>query len=258
MFLEDLTYARWVAFLIILFRSGAVVAAMPVLGSQNVPPMLKVFISLMLAFVLWPVVELGDFKLPTTLLGFLPLMIGEILIGMILGLAARLLLASVQIMGQMAGFQMGFAVANVIDPMSGNQISILGQFAYLVAILTFLAVGGHHFFLRALADSFTLVPPGDFGLSQGLFERMMRLAGDMFTLAVRMGIPIIGALLFTSVIMGVLAKTVPQMNILIVGFPLKITVGLVMLSITFTVMVPVMAKAIGNLGNVFTALMKAM
>ena len=244
--------------MVILVRTSAVVVAMPVLGSTNLPALVKAFMSLVLALVLWPVVDMSGFKPPTTLLGFLPLMVGEVLIGVILGLSARLLLTSLQIMGQMAGFQMGFAVANVIDPMSGMQISVLGQFVYLVGILVFLAVGGHHMFIRALADSFTLVPPGDFGLSTGLFKQMMALASKMFYLAVRIGAPIIGALLFTSVIMGVLAKTVPQMNILIVGFPLKITVGLVMLAATMTVLVPVMVKVFKNLGAVLTGLLKAM
>jgi len=255
---EGLTYGGWAAFMVILVRTSALVAAMPVLGSPNLPAVVKAAIALILALVLWPVVDLGGLQAPTTLMGFLPLVVGETLIGVILGLSARLLLTSLQIMGQMAGFQMGFAVANVIDPMSGMQISVLGQFVYLVGILVFLAVGGHHMFIRALADSFTLVPPGSFGLSQGLFQQMMGLAANMFYLAVRIGAPIIGALLFTSVIMGILAKTVPQMNILIVGFPLKITVGLVMLAATITVLVPVMAKVFKNLGAVLTGLLKAM
>lgn len=258
MFLENLTYGQWAGFIVILVRCGAVVAAMPVIGSTTVPPQLKVFVSLVLAFMLWPVVDLSGLKPPTTFFGLVPLLLGEILIGVILGLAARLLLTSLQIMGQMAGFQMGFAMANVVDPMSGMQISVLGQFVYLIGVLVFLAVGGHHHFIRALADSFTLVPPGEFGLSQGLATAMMDLTSQMFTLALRIGAPIIGALLFTSVIMGVLAKTVPQMNVLIVGFPLKIGVGLVMLGLTILVLVPIMSQVFGNLGAVLTTLLKAM
>jgi len=203
-------------------------------------------------------VELDASQIPRDLWSFALLGVGEVLIGTILGLAVHILLTSVQIMGQLAGFQMGFAVANVIDPIGGEQISVLAQFSYLMALLVFFAVGGHHWFIKALADSFALVPPGQFGMSASLYKQMMKLAGDMFALAVRLGAPVIGALLFTQVILGILAKTVPQMNILIVGFPLTISVGLFFLAMTMTMMLPAMGNLFRNLGPVLAGLLKAM
>jgi flagellar biosynthetic protein FliR len=183
---------------------------------------------------------------------------GEMMIGFILALSLRLIMTAAQVMGQLVGFQMGFAVANVVDPMSGAQVSVLAQFAYLVTVLVFLGVGGHLALIRALADSFTLVPPGGFGLSQNLLTRMMDLTAMMFSLAVRIGAPLIGALLFTQVTMGILAKTVPQMNILMVGFPLTISVGLIFLSLTLGLMVPIMENIFGNLRPIFNGLLRAM
>jgi len=246
------------AFLLVLMRSAALILTLPFLGSDNLPTLLKAGLCLALAVFLLPVVEIDASRVPRNLWNFVLLGTGEVMIGAILGLAVHLLLTSVQIMGQLAGFQMGFAVANVIDPIGGEQISVLAQFAYLMAILVFFAVGGLHWFIKALADSFVLVPPGQFGMSASLYKQMMKLAGDMFSLAVRLGAPVIGALLFTQVILGILAKTVPQMNILIVGFPLTISVGLFFLAMTMTMMLPAMGNLFRNLGPVLAGLLKAM
>ena len=135
---------------------------------------------------------------------------------------------------------------------------MLAQFSYLMVILVMFAVGGHHWFFRALADSFALVPPGDFSLSRSLFDQIMKMGGDMFSVAIRLGAPVIAALLFTQVSMGILAKTVPQMNILMVGFPLTITVGLLFLSLALTLMVPLMGSTFNDLGPALVGLLKAM
>jgi flagellar biosynthetic protein FliR len=189
---------------------------------------------------------------------FLLVVAGEIVLGAILGLAVRMLMTSVQIMGQLIGFQMGFAVANVLDPVSGVQASVLAQFAFLITILVMFSINAHHYFFRALADSFTLVPVGQLSLGQDLFRQVMDAASRMFSLAVRLGAPVIAALLFTDVIMGILAKTVPQMNILMVGFPIKITVGMFFLSLTMTLIIPMLADIFEDIGPMLAGLMKAM
>jgi flagellar biosynthesis protein FliR len=254
----DFTYAQWATFMMALVRTSGLIAMAPFLGSPNIPAMAKAGLSLLIALLLTPLVTLPPASVPTQDLQFLLFCAGELLIGMILGLALRLLLTSVQIMGQLVGFQMGFAVANVVDPMSGTQVSLVAQFAYLMTLLVFLGVGGHLTLIKALADSFTLVPPGDFSFSQGLFTRMMDLAAMMFSLSVRIGAPLIGALLMTQVTMGFLAKTVPQMNILMVGFPITISIGMIFLSLVLTLLVPIMENVFGNLGPLLSGLLKAM
>ena len=254
----DFSLAQIAGFMLILLRTSALIATLPFFGSQNLPPMTQAGLALTFSLMLTPVVKLDPGLFPRTLPDFALLAAGEVMIGAILGLAVRLLLTSVQIMGQLAGFQMGFAVANVFDPLGGGQVSVVAQFCYLMGILVFLAVGAHLEFFRALADSFVMVPPGGFSLSRGLFEQVMKLTTEMFSLSIRIGGPVIGALLFVQVAMGVLAKTVPQMNILIVGFPLTITVGLIFLSVTLALLVPVLGRVFQGLGPMLNSLMKAM
>ncbi|MCB2184855.1 MAG: flagellar biosynthetic protein FliR [Deltaproteobacteria bacterium] len=258
MSLGNLNFNDLLIFLLVLLRTGALMMSLPVFSSPAIPPLAWAGLVLSTSLLLTPVVPVDPARFPANLPSYALLGVGEIMIGGILGLSVNMIFTAVQIMGQLAGFQMGFAVANVIDPLNGGQISVLSQFCYIISLLVLLGVGAHHWFFKALADSFTLVPPGDFSMSEGLYMQVMRIAADMFSLSLRIGAPVIGAMLLTKVAMGILAKTVPQMNILIVGFPLFIGVGLIFLSLTLTVMVPILAKTFDQLGPVLAGLLKAM
>jgi flagellar biosynthetic protein FliR len=253
-----MSFGQVAGFLLVLVRAGALLLTLPFFGSPQVPPLAKAGLALSVALVLAPVVPVPAEAVPRATGDFLLVVAGEIVLGAILGLAVRMLMTSVQIMGQLIGFQMGFAVANVLDPVSGVQASVLAQFAFLITILVMFSINAHHYFFRALADSFTLVPVGQLSLGQDLFRQVMDAASRMFSLAVRLGAPVIAALLFTDVIMGILAKTVPQMNILMVGFPIKITVGMFFLSLTMTLIIPMLADIFEDIGPMLAGLMKAM
>ena len=258
MIFGDLSYTQWAAFLLILVRCAALLLTLPFFSSNNLPTMAKAGLALSLAILLTGTVRVDPGSFPTKIWDFLLLLGAEAIIGAILGLSVQLLMTSVQIMGQLVGFQMGFAMANVIDPVGGGQISVLAQLSYLMAILVMFTVNGHHWFFKTLADSFALLPVGKVALTKNLFEQMMQISGEMFSLAIRLGAPVIGALLFTQVSMGILAKTVPQMNILMVGFPITITVGLIFLSLSMLVIIPMLVKLFSNLGPVLAGLIKAM
>jgi flagellar biosynthetic protein FliR len=256
--LSDYTFDQWAVFLLILLRTSSLFVTMPFFSSNNIPAMVKIGLSLALSIMLQPLLDLDAGAYPREITGFALLAAGELMIGAIMGLCVRMLMTSVQIMGQLAGFQMGFAVANVIDPIGGDQASILAQFCYLMAFLLFLALDGQVIIINALKDSFAYVPPGTFSISSGLFETMMRLAGAMFSLALQIGAPLIGALLFTQVAMGIVAKTVPQMNILIVGFPVTISVGMIFLSLIMAIMVSILSGRFSGLTELLQQVMRGM
>lgn len=258
MFFADATYQQWTHFLLILVRCSALIALLPFFGSNNVPTVVKAGLSLALAIFLQPLVRIDPALFPRGLDSLVVLAFGELMVGAILGFSVRLLFAGVQIMGHLVGFQMGFSVANVLDPMGGEQVSVVGQFCYIVAILTFFAVGGHHWFFISVAESFKAVPPGQFSFSHILLDQLTTMSAEMFEVSLKLGAPVIGTLLAADVAMGILAKTVPQMNILIVGMPMKIGLGLFFLAMTMGFMVMTMAASFGDLGPVLGAFLKAM
>jgi flagellar biosynthetic protein FliR len=181
----------------------------------------------------------------------------ELLLGLVLGLSVRLILTGFEMAGQFMGFQMGFTIVNVVDPQSGSQTSIMAQFSYILAILIFLMANGHHYLIQALARSFELVPPGGFVPHAEVFAKLAKLSSHMFTVALKIAAPVMSSLLLATIALGIVSKTVPQMNILIVGFPLNIGIGLVLLGFSMSTVVPYVVRLFGQLLPVMERLMQA-
>ena len=214
-------------FILILVRVSVVLYLFPIFSSTVLPSFVKAGFALATALVLFPVVPVSPAGFPNTVPAVLMMMVSELFVGLVLGLSVRMFMAAVELAGQLIGFQMGFAIINVLDPQTGTQISIMGQIGNLVVIVIFLALNGHHSMIMGLVESFQRVDIGMISLKQGFLTQVIFLMGDMFVLAIKIGAPAIVALLFTSTAFGITAKFVPQMNILIAAFPVKIVVGLI-------------------------------
>lgn len=219
-------------FLLVLIRCSVVLFFLPIFGSRNWPLLAKVGFVVLLAFILFPKAREQSWALPALVADYGLVVITELLFALCLGLGINMIFAAVQLGGQLLGFQLGFSIVNVIDPQSGSQISIIGQFLYLMTILLFLALNGHHLFISSLADSISLIRPGRINLDAGLFNQIMRLTLLMFELSIKMVAPAVAVLLFAKTTMGIVAKAVPQINIMIVSFPLNIGIGLFFLGIS--------------------------
>ena len=245
-------------FLLILVRVIAILLTAPIFNSRNIPVLFKVGLSFAVSLILFPILNLQD--LPVRF-DAIPLVIGivsEILIGIIIGLSARMIFVGIQLAGQLVGFQMGLAMANIIDPATSEQVPLLAQLNNLIALLIFLAINAHYWFLRALVESFRLVPPFEFQFTNSLMEQLMSLAGNIFIIAVKVGAPLIVVLLLMSVAFGLAARTVPQMNIFFVAMPLKILVGLIFLLLALPYMTSFFESIFSGLGNDILRLLNAM
>ena len=172
-------------------------------------------------------------------------------------MTVNLIFIGLQIAGQISGYQMGLAIAQVMDPAGGEQVPLLAQFFQLFAFLIFLTINAHHWFLMALTDSFQLVPPFGFKVSGSLIEQLIRVAGNMFVIGIKVGAPVIAALLLTSIAFGLIARTVPQMNVLFVAMPLKIIIGLLFIGFSLPYLSSFLKAVFTNLGNTIFLLMKA-
>jgi len=244
-------------FILVFLRTGAMMAMMPVIGDNATPLRIKAGLSLIIAFMIAPVVSVAHIPDPA-LLDLALKMAGEVLIGVMIGFAARLIFAGIQIAGQFVGFQMGFAIVNVIDPISSAQVSIIAQIQYLLAILIFLIINGHHFFIMAIAEGYRVLPAFGFQFSGALMDAVFQLSRDMFVIALKLSAPIIAVLFFTNVGLGIIARTVPQMNIFIVGFPLQIGIGLIAFGLMIPFMVKMFEKLILGLNSQVSWLIKLM
>ena len=231
--------------------------SMPIFTSKSIPVLFNFGLALAASIILYPLLDLKSFPVVTHLGSLAIGAIGEILIGITIGMTVNLIFVGLQIAGQISGYQMGLAIAQVMDPAEGQQVPLLAQFYQLFAFLMFLTLNAHHWFLMALAESFQLVPPFGFKISGSLIEQLLQVAGNMFVIAIKVGAPVIAALLLTSIAFGLIARTVPQMNVLFVAMPLKIIIGLLFIGFSLPYLSSFLKTVFTNLGNTIFLLMKA-
>jgi len=245
------------AAILVFIRIGAILIMAPLFGSRNVPFQLKAGLSLVLAMVIFPVAGFQEVYL-TGIPSLVTAMMGEVLIGVIIGFTARLIFSAVQLAGQLIGFQMGFGIVNVIDPQTSTQFSIVAQFQNIMTLLIFLALDAPYWFILAITSSFELMPPLGFWFMNSLMEAIVSLSCDMFVIAAKVAAPVIAVLLFTSVALGLIARTVPQMNIFIVGFPIKIAIGLLGVGLSLPLLSVMLRNLFRRMGEDIIVLMKLM
>lgn len=230
---------------------------MPILKSKSIPVLFKVGLALATSAVLFPILKLENYRVVSGLAPLAIGMLGEILLGITIGLAVSLIFVGLQLAGNLAGYQMGLALARVMDPSANEQIPLLAQFYQMFALLVFLSLNAHHWFLRALAESYQLVPPFGFHFSSSLMDQLVSLAGNMFVIAIKVGAPVIAAMLLTSIAFGLVARTVPQMNVFIVAMPLKIGVGLFFIGVGLPYLSSFLKTVFSQLGLTIMLLLKA-
>ena len=245
-------------FFLIFLRVGAILMSIPVFDSKSIPLFFKIALAFATSIILFPMLRVDPVPMATSVLALAVGVTGEILLGLIIGFSVKLIFAGIQLAGQLAGYQMGMALANVMDPSSSQQVPLLAQFNNLFGLLIFISINAHYLFIRALTHSFEMVPPLNVNFSGSLMEHLIKMSGNIFVIGIQVGAPVIAALLITSVAFGLIARTVPQMNVLIVGMPLKIVIGLLFLGISLPYFSAFLKKIFGGLGPNIIFMLKAM
>ena len=230
-------------FLLVFTRVSSFFVTAPLFSYRTIPVWQRLGIGLILAFILTPV--LGEAVALSIDASFPLLLMKEAVLGIGLGMVAFIIMSAIQIAGGFIDFQMGFAIANVIDPQTGAQSPLLGQFFNAVAMLLLLAVNGHHMILDGIYYSYQFVPIDQLSLafeSSSFAEFSTILLASVFTIAFQMAIPVVATLFLVDLALGITARAVPQMNIFVVGFPIKITVSFLVLVTMIPVMVTLIRK----------------
>jgi flagellar biosynthetic protein FliR len=253
------------AWLLVLFRLTGVFLFAPVFGSAVIPARVKVFLALGLSFCVYPallepghpsarlvkpVVESG-----LSLWGVAGAVAVELLIGMVIGYGASMALFGVQIAGHVMDQQLGLGLAGVINPEFNEQSGIVSEVYYTLAVALFLIVGGHRVVLGALIGSFQRIPLGGFQVDGAVADLVLGLFATMLDVALRISGPLLCLVLLETVALGFIARTVPQINILSVGFSLRILIGMSLLigglGITAEVFTTELEQALGRLVDFF-------
>lgn len=226
-------------FLLILVRVTGLFSIAPVLGNENVPMITRLGLSVMISFIMLPLMHTTQ----STVLDSFPLytyfILQEFAVGIAIGFIGTVYFAMFFLAGTVMDRQTGFALANVIDPLTDMEVPIFGNFYNILFMLLFLGINGHHIFIRALYDSYKFIPIGHtISMNLNFVEFVISLFRDITILAFILSAPIMVTAFLANVMLGIFAKTMPQINVFVVGMPLRIIVGLLTVWITLQTVLP--------------------
>lgn len=225
--------AHAVPWTLVLFRVGGVFVAAPLLASSMIPMKYRALMSAVIAAGLYPLVGPGlDVPADMDLFGLIPLVAGEALIGFSIGAIGMLPLIGMEFAGSIAGHQMGFGLARVYSPETDSDTELLGQILFYAGFGVFLSMGGIEIMFTTLAQTFRGIPMGEMGAGRAPLDLYLEVFASGFDMAVRVAAPVTGSVLLIAIVLGVMSKTVPQINVMTVGFTFKIVVGIVILTLS--------------------------
>jgi flagellar biosynthetic protein FliR len=228
---------------LIFCRVAALFTTAPVFGNRSIPKQVKIGLAAVITLALLPLVGPKVGSAPADLVSMVAQVAAETAVGLCLGFMVQLLLSAFQIAGYYIDTQMGFGIINILNPFTEQQTSAMGQFMYQLAMTLFLIAGGHLFLISAVAGSYLTIPPGAAHFAGDMSGAFTGFLGQLFVLAVKIAAPAAAVLMVVDVAFAIVARTVPQMNIFIVGMPVKIIVGL----LTMAVVLPVLAFVVSQL-----------
>ncbi|MDY6272299.1 MAG: flagellar biosynthetic protein FliR [Selenomonadaceae bacterium] len=218
-------------FLLMLTRCSGIFMIAPFFGSLNIPVTIRAAAAFAFTLVLFPVVDgLGTVAAPPSIWAFAGSVLAELFIGWLIGFVAYVCFSAIHMAGKVMDMQVGFAVVNVMDPTSGQQIPLIGSLLYNLGIIVFLVTNGHHVIITALAESFRMVPLAAMQPNLSLTMLLVDFTNGIFVTGMKIAMPVTFAILLVNVALGILARTMPQMNIFVVGIPLQLMVGVGVLS----------------------------
>ena len=244
---EVLTTDLIYLFFLTMARYLGIFLITPIFSSRIIPNRIKIILSFLMALITFLLTyETAGVTAPNTDLMVITYIVKELSIGLFMGFVIYIFFAAIQLAGQFIDLRMGFRIGNVVDPLSGASSPIIGQFQNIFTVLVFLSMNGHLMLIRSLNKSFDVIPQGEITITNNLWQFLFRRSADLFLIGFKIALPIMGTLFIVDIMLGFLARAVPQMNIFIVGLPLKIFIGFILLLLSFHVLVYYFSDILNN------------
>ncbi len=251
-----LNEAQFETFLLVLVRTSTILFMLPIISSTQVPRQVRFGLALLISFIIWRVVP------PIAPLGGLgPLtaaVISQFVVGMVFGFISYLAFTGLQFAGEILDITVGFSIVNVINPLTSQTVSVLGEFELALVSLIFLIGDGHHYLFEGLAGSFRLVPLPYAAIQPGLQTDVIGFFSQSLFLVFQIAAPVAISLFVVNIGLSLMARVAPQLNVFAVGFPLQIFVGLVMIVISLPLLVSVMPQVFAETPHELDAVLRLM
>jgi len=242
-FIPEYLISGAAAFALILVRMTGLFIISPVFGRRNIPVYLKIGFSVVMSLILINTIQDDSLSNISNVYQYMLTVLKEFITGLMIGFVSYIFFSVIYFAGQLIDVQTGFAMVNVLDPANNIQLPITSNFYYIISMIVFLGIRGHHMLIKAIFDSYKFVPLGGAVFDDKIVEDFIRIFGEVLATGVKIAAPVTAAVILTDVALGILSKTIPQMNIFIVGMPLKIIMGIVVIMLSL----PLFIMLLGDL-----------
>jgi len=254
--LFGLTPEQFETFFLIFLRITSMIMLFPVFSSAQIPVQVRLGLGALFSFVIFRVVPP-----PHLTGGAFELIVGasaQVLLGVIIGFIGSLVFTGIQFAGELIDLQVGFAIANVINPQTQQNITIIGEFQLALATLLFVATNSHYLMIQGIAGSFNLLPLPYINLDPSVGGNITLFFSESFLIVFQIAAPVVVAMFLTNVALALMARVAPQMNVFIVGLPLQVGVGLTMMAISLPLLAVVAQQVFQNMAGQMDAVMRGL
>ncbi|MBU5314242.1 flagellar type III secretion system protein FliR [Tissierella carlieri] len=228
----ELIFSKYQLFLLVMVRTSGIFIFSPFFSSQNIPNIMKIGLSFSVSLLITSTLSISpDFSNEILIL----LILKELMVGVIIGFISYAFFSAFYVMGQIVDMKIGFGMANVIDPQNRIQVPLMGNFYYILSFLLLMSFNGHHLIISALVDSYKFLPIGGFKYTGDTMNLLINSLSKSFEIGFKLSTPIVAIIFLTDVVLGIISKTIPQMNVFVVGMPLKVLIGLLIILISMPI-----------------------
>lgn len=222
-----------ITFMLLFVRLSGLIVFFPFYSHNQIPMVVKTLLVFALCIVLFPLSHAHEHAINFLFMEIL----SEVILGLCAGLLLNIVFAILQMAGEQISMIMGFSMASVLDPQTGTNSPVIANILNFIALLAFLMLDGHHLILQFYSTSLSAIPLGDFYPRSGVMSYTLKLFGNLFMFGFVLAFPIIALSILSDAIFGMLMKTMPQFNLLVVGYPIKVSIG-------FSVLIAILAGII--------------
>lgn len=256
MHLFGLTPQQFEEFLLIFLRISSMLMLFPIFSSAQIPHQVRLGLGALIAFIIFRVIPA-----PHLTGGAFELLVGaaaQVLLGVIVGFVASLVFTGIQFAGELIDLQVGFAIANVLNPQTQQNITIIGEFQLALATLIFLTTNSHYFFIQGVAGSFNLVPLPYINLDPSVAGNLALFFAQSFLIVFKISAPVVVALFLTNVALALMARVAPQMNVFVIGLPIQVAVGFTMMVISLPLLATVGPEVFADVSGQMDTVMRGL
>jgi len=239
-------------------RLSGLLLITPPVQAPMVPVQVRIGLAFSLVFLMWPQLAVAAPPIATNVLALGGLAASELCIGMAIGFAGRLVVSAASFAAELVSLQMGFGLASTIDPIRGQHVTVLTRLFDWVVMLIFLALDGHHLMLGAVVESFRVVPAGGIGNLTSTASVLVPIGGRLFGVGMALVAPALGVLFIANLALVLASRVVPQLNLMAIGFPILVALGLIMMTINLDLFGSLMGGEIRNLESLLITVLRSL